>query len=173
MAYSPMLSTMERSRRSLSRRASCAARCSVASRIKLTTAGPAAVSMGLSMMSTGNSVPSLRRPKRLSVRAHLASARCGVVILAMAGMAAAKPRRHEHLDRLADELLAGVAEQLFDARICGAHDAVSVRDEDRVRRKLKQPFDCILGKNRLHAVLAQPRAARGNPRGPCCATDLS
>ena len=173
MAYSPMLSTMERRRRSLSRSASCAARCSVASRIKLITAGPSAVSMGLSMMSTGNSVPSLRRPKRLRAAPICRVRGCSAVILAMAGMDAAKPRRHQHLDRLADQLVAGVAEQLFGARICGAHHTSAVRDEDGIRRKLKEPFDCILGKDRLQRVPAQPCAARGNPRGTCCATDLS
>ena len=91
----------------------------------------------------------------------------GAVILAMARMAAAETRRHQHLDRLADQLLDAVAEQLFGARIRGAHDAIFVGDEDGVRRKLKQPLDCVLGKARLDKLLSQPRPARGNPRGTC------
>src|SRR5208337_3622476 len=56
------------------------------------------------------------KTKEIEVRAHLASAGSCVVVLAMARMVAAKPRRYEHLDAPADQLLAAIAEKLFDAR---------------------------------------------------------
>ena len=153
MAYSPMLSTMERSRRSFSRRASCAARCSVASRIKLTTAGPSAVSHRLEHDVDGDFRAVFAQAEEIHGRAHLPRAGMRAVIFAMAGMDAAEARRYQHFYRLADQLLARVTEQLLGARIGGAHHAVSVGDEDCVRRELKEPLDCVLGKTRMHAFL--------------------
>ncbi len=86
-------------------------------------------------------------------RAHLPGAGMGAVIFAMTGMAAAEARRHQHFYRLADQLFARVTEQLFGARVGCAHDAVSVGDEDRVRRELKKSLDGILGKTRMHTFV--------------------
>ena len=44
--------------------------------------------------------------EKIEIRAHLTRARCCAVVLAMPGMDAAKPHRHQHLDGLADQLLA-------------------------------------------------------------------
>ena len=47
----------------------------------------------------------LAQAEEIEGRAHLAGAGMRAVVLAMARMAAAKTRRHQHLDRLPDQLL--------------------------------------------------------------------
>ena len=106
----------------------------------------------------------LAQAEEIESRAHLAGAGMSAVILSVARMAAAETRRHQDLDRLADQLLDAVAEQLFGARVRGPHDAIFVGDENGVRRKFKQPLNRVLGKARLDKLLCS-RVLPGGIRG--------
>ena len=87
----------------------------------------------------------LAQGEQIHGRAHLARARMGGVVLAMAGMAAAEALRNEVLDRQADQLSRRVAEQLRAARVCGTDHALGVGDEDRVGREIEQALGRELG----------------------------
>ena len=75
------------------------------------TNGPSAVRIGFSPTSTGNSVPSLRRPK--SSRPAPIGRLAGAVeeAVAQGGVPVPEPWRHQRLDGLAEQLLRLVPEQ--------------------------------------------------------------
>jgi len=93
---------------------------SVISRMELLTSVPSSVSSGLRLISTGNSVPSFRRPKSSAPRpsAHL---RIAKEPGAMLRVPASEPLGYEHFDGLVEQFPARVAKQAFRLRVHQNH----------------------------------------------------
>ena len=125
------------------------------------------------MMSTGNSVPSLRSPNRFMRRAHLPRPGVRVVVFAMAGMAPAKALRHQVFDGLPEQLRLRVTKQFRRTRVRATDHPFGIRDKNRVGRNIKQilqrgmselgPF--VLGRSRC-VLFRGIRWAHGLV-GPC------
>ena len=71
-------------------------------------------------------------------RAHLARPGMGIVVFAMAGMAAAEARRNQVLNGLPEQLALGVTKQFRRARVGATDDALGVRDKNRIGRHIEQ-----------------------------------
>ena len=86
---------------------------SVMSRMVLEISVPSSVSNGLRLISTGNSVPSLRVAQRSSHRLHRPNVRIGEKSTASALVRAAETVGNEHLDPLPQHLFSRVSKLLF------------------------------------------------------------
>src|SRR5437870_5051766 len=111
---------------------------SVMSRMALETSMPSSVSIGLRLISTGNSEPSLRWPYSSRPGSHRAHARLGEKARSVLRMPATKALRREDLDRLPQQLLALVTKQLLYLRVDQDDLAGPIDDDHGVRRGLQQ-----------------------------------
>src|SRR5260370_1270176 len=75
---------------------------------------------------------------KLQPGAHRAHFGIGEIAVAMVRMLVAKPRRNQHLDRVAEQLVASVAEELLGLRIDQRDAAVATDDHHSVRRRFEQ-----------------------------------
>ena len=127
------------------RNRSSAALRSLTSRTAAETRRPSAVSSGLRLISTGNSVPSLRRPWSSSPAPMGRTWRLFGVAVAMLGVVGPEAARDQDFDGLAQEFLALVAEQGLGLGIDEPDDSRVVDDDHGVRRRLQQPPEPLLG----------------------------
>ena len=118
------------------------------SRIAAVTRIPSALSSGLSMISIGNSLPSLRRADELDPGADLLGQRVGRGAQIVRDQPLGEALRDDVRDLLPDELVAAVAELLL---------GLDVEQDDLAAPGSPRP-----------SRPAPPRAARGtSPRIPC------
>jgi hypothetical protein len=115
------------------------------SRMAAVTSGPSGVSSGLRLISAANSESVLAQAVQIDAGAHRAGPWCGEVAVAKSGVPAPVPLRHQHLDGLAQELLASIAEQPLGLGV-DQHDAPGpVDDHHGVGCGLEQPAELLLG----------------------------
>ena len=108
------------------------------SRIAAVTRMPSALSSGLSMISIGNSLPSLRRADKLDAGADLLGERVRRRAQVVGDQPLGEALRDDVRDLLAEELVAVVAELLLGLDV-EQHDLAGLVDDDhRVRRRLEQ-----------------------------------
>ena len=109
------------------------------SRMAAVTRMPSALSSGLSMISIGKALPSLRRPVS-SMPVPICWARASSAERrSSASSRSAKPSGNDVRDLLPDELVAAVAELLLGLEVEQDDLAGLVDDDDRVRGRLEQP----------------------------------
>ncbi len=118
---------------------------SVTSRIAPVTNVPFSVASGLKLISTGNSLPSLRSPNSSRPDAHRSHMWFGKKVGAMPRMQAAIAFRDQHLDTLAQQLGAGVAEELFGLRVYQRDLALIVHNNHGVGRSFQQRAEFFFG----------------------------
>src|SRR5207245_2245161 len=82
--------------------------------------------------------PVLPPPVKFQPRPHGSRARISKIARAVPGMRSSKPLGHQNLNRLPEQLLTGVAEQLLRLRIHQQDAALPAHDHHRVRRRLQQ-----------------------------------
>ena len=110
----------------------------VMSRMAAVTRMPSALSSGLSMISMGNSLPSLRRADELDARADLLRQRVFGGAQAVGDQPLRKAFRNDVLDLLAQQFVAAVAELLLGLNV-EQHDLAGLVDHHhRIRRRLQQ-----------------------------------
>ena len=80
----------------------------------------------------------------LQAHAHRTHLGVGEVLAALLRMLAAKARRHQHLDRVAEQLGAGVTEELFGLRVDQHHAAVVADQDHRVGRGFEQRAKAVV-----------------------------
>ena len=117
-------------------------------------------SIGLKLISTGNSLPLRRRPNSVESRAHGAHAHIADVVLAVSDVPGAKSLGHQHLDALADDFVVLVAKQRGDLPIGKADDAGGIDDDHRVRRGIERAAREINGRRWIGTPCCSSCASR-------------
>ena len=108
------------------------------SRIAAVTSMPSALSSGLSMISIGNLLPSLRKADELDPGADLLRERLGRGPQVVGDQPLGEPLRDDVRDLLPEELVARVAELLLGLHVQQHDLAVLVHDDHRVGGGLQQ-----------------------------------
>src|SRR5439155_12200546 len=85
----------------------------------------------------------LAQSVQLQTRPHGTRARSAEKAGAVAGMLAAKTLRDQNLDFLAEELLAGITEQLLGLRVHEHDAAITIDNDDGVGRGFQQTLEFL------------------------------
>ena len=109
------------------------------SRMAAVTRMPSALSSGLSMISIGNSLPSLRRADELDPGADLLRERVGRGSQVVGDQPFGEALRDDVLDLLPHQLVAAVAELLLRLHVQQDDLAALVHDDHRVGSRFQQP----------------------------------
>ena len=75
--------------------------------------------------------------KQIHIGAHGPDVRIGEKLIAVVGMLGTIAFRHQNLDRLAEQLLPAIAEQLFRLGVDEKNEAVAIDDHQGVRDRLE------------------------------------
>ena len=79
--------------------------------------------------------------EQVQAGAHGPDVRVGEKLIAMVGVLSAKSLRHQDLDRLTEQLLPAVAEQLFRLRVDQENEAVAIDDHQGIRNRLEHGLE--------------------------------
>ena len=126
-------------------RPSICARCfsaslrTLMSRIAAVTRIPSALSSGLSMISMGNSLPSLRRPDELDPGTDLLRQRFGRGARAVRDQPFREALRNDVLHLLPDQFIAAVSELLLRLHVQQNDFSALVHHHHRIRSRFQQP----------------------------------
>jgi hypothetical protein len=99
----------------------------------------------LRLISTGISLPSLRRPVSSRPAPHRAGVRGCDVSFAVPHVPASESLRDQELDGVADQLVAMVAEQILDLAVHQHDGTGSIAYQDAVRRRLEKAEEPLVG----------------------------
>jgi hypothetical protein len=125
-------------------RSSAAVR-SLTSRTAADTSSPSLVSSGLRLISTGNSLPSRRKPHRSSPAPIGRTCRLAAYPAPAGRVICPEPPGHQNLHRPAEQLRTPVAEQRLGLRVDQLDRPGTIHDHHRIRRSLQQRTEPLLG----------------------------